>query len=134
MKKYNLVLVYDENKEKVLMCKREKEPYKGMLNLVGGKIEKNETDIESAYRELKEETGIGKNDIELKPLMNFEYLVQNKEIKVFIGRLNKQIELVEEVNKLLWVNIEEDFYKLNEYAGEGNIWHMIHHANNYINI
>jgi 8-oxo-dGTP diphosphatase len=134
MKKYNLILVYDENKENVLMCKRENEPYKGMLNLVGGKIEENETDIESAYRELKEETGIDKNDIELKPLMNLEYLVQNKVIKVFVGRLNKQIELVEEVNKLLWVNKEEDFYKLNEYAGEGNIWHMIHHTNNYVDI
>ena len=41
MKKSNVILVYDENKEKILMCKRKKNPYKGLLNLVGGKVEKN---------------------------------------------------------------------------------------------
>ena len=38
MKKLNVVLVYDKEKNKILMCKREKEPYKGKLNLVGGKV------------------------------------------------------------------------------------------------
>lgn len=134
MKKYNLVLVYDESKENILMCKREKEPYKGMFNLVGGKIEQDETDIESAYRELEEETGIANQDIELKPLMNLEYLVQDKEIKVFIGRLKRTIKLIEEVNKLVWINKNENFYNLKEYAGEGNIWHMVKHADNYMKI
>lgn len=134
MKKYNLVLVYDENKENVLMCKREKEPYKGMYNLVGGKIEQDETDIESAYRELEEETGITNKDIELKSLMNLEYLIQDKEIKVFIGRLKKAVKLIEEVNKLEWISKESNFFNLKEFAGEGNIWHMIHHANNYMKI
>ena len=40
MKKYNVVVVFDKNFENTLMCKRTKEPYKGMYNLVGGKIEK----------------------------------------------------------------------------------------------
>lgn len=134
MKKYNLVLVYDESKENILMCKREKEPYKGMFNLVGGKIEQNETDIESAYRELEEESGITNQDIELKSLMNLEYLVQDKEIKVFIGRLKRKVKLIEEVNKLVWINKNENFYNLKEYAGEGNIWHMVKHADNYMKI
>lgn len=29
MKKFNVVIIYDRNEEKVLMCKRAKEPYKG---------------------------------------------------------------------------------------------------------
>lgn len=134
MKEYNLILVYDKNKEKVLMCKREKEPFKGMLNLVGGKQEPNETDIESAYRELKEETGISKDDIELKHLMNFEYLIQDRMLKVFMGKLNEDVKLVEEINKLEWVDKNSDFYDMNKFAGEGNIWTMIHHADNYIDI
>ena len=39
MKKMNIIVVFDETIEHVLMCKRTKEPYKDMYNLVGGKIE-----------------------------------------------------------------------------------------------
>ena len=31
MKKLNVILVYNEDKSKILMCKREKEPYKGFI-------------------------------------------------------------------------------------------------------
>ena len=55
MKKYNVILVYNENKDKILMCRREKEPYKGKYNLVGGKIEAGETPQEALIREIREE-------------------------------------------------------------------------------
>ena len=42
MRGYNIIVVYNENADKILMCKRKKEPYKGLANFVGGKIEKNE--------------------------------------------------------------------------------------------
>lgn len=134
MKKYNIIIVYDERKENILMCERKKEPYKGKLNLVGGKVERDEDELEAAYRELKEETGITNDDIKLTHLMNFQYMVQNMELEVYIGKLNKSINVIEEVNKLVWVPKESNFYELEKFAGEGNIWHMIHHANNYINI
>lgn len=35
------------------MCKRTKEPYKGMFNLVGGKIDKENDGLNEAYRELR---------------------------------------------------------------------------------
>ncbi|UKI58035.1 MAG: hypothetical protein L6V81_00790 [Clostridium sp.] len=41
MKKYNVIVVFNKDLTKTLMCKRTKEPYKkNMYNLVGGKIEK----------------------------------------------------------------------------------------------
>ena len=40
MKKMNVIEIFDKNLEKILMCKRTKEPYMGMYNLVGGRIEK----------------------------------------------------------------------------------------------
>lgn len=40
MKNYNVVVVFNKELNKVLMCKWTKEPYKDMFNLVGGKIEK----------------------------------------------------------------------------------------------
>ena len=125
MKKYNVILVYNENKDKILMCRREKEPYKGKYNLVGGKIEEGEKELDAAYRELKEETGINKNDINLKHIMNFDYKLSDIELEFFAGKLNKDVEVVEEVNKLYWIDAKENFFDLEKFAGEGNIGHML---------
>ena len=64
------------------MCKRTKEPYKDMYNLVGGKIEKDDDGLNEAYRELFEETGISKNDVELVYFMNLSYIKWNKELEL----------------------------------------------------
>lgn len=124
MKKYNIIVVFDKNLKKTLMCKRTKEPYMGMYNLVGGKIEDNDG-LNEAYRELYEETGITKDDINLNHFMNIEYISFNKYIEVYYGTLNKDKKLIEEVNKLEWVNIDDNFFNMEKYAGEGNIGHII---------
>ena len=126
MKKLNVIIVYNKEESKILMCERKKEPYKGMLNLVGGKVEENETELESAYRELNEETGITKKDIKLSHLMNLQYIQKNMELEVFAGKLNKEIDVVEEINKLYWIDKNENFFDINKFAGEGNIGHMLY--------
>lgn len=125
MKKLNLILVYNSNEDKILMCKREKEPYKGKFNLVGGKVEQNENELHAAYRELQEETGISKDDINLTHIMNFQYEMSDMELELYAGKLNKDINVVEEVNKLYWVDKKENFFDLEKFAGEGNIGHML---------
>lgn len=125
MKKLNVIIVFNKENDKILMCKRTKEPYKGKLNLVGGKVEKDEDELYAAYRELEEETGITKNDIILTNLMNFEYKVQDMELEVYVGKLNKKVKLVEEINKLVWVDKNDNFFDIEKYAGEGNIGHML---------
>ena len=125
MKKYNVVVIFDKEMKQTLMCKRTKEPYMGMYNLVGGKIEKDNDSLNEAYRELEEETNISKADVSLIHFMNMDYLVFNKSIEVYYGVLNKDVELVEEVNKLEWVDINDNFFDMNKYAGEGNIGHII---------
>ena len=125
MKKMNVIVVFDKDLKQTLMCKRTKEPYKGMYNLVGGKIEKENDDLNEAYRELVEETNITKDDIELTHFMNLTYVKWNKELEVYYGVLNKDVELIEEVNKLEWVDINENFFDMTKYAGEGNIGHII---------
>ena len=45
----NCIVVFDKNKEKLLFCKRVKNPYKGLLNFVGGKVEPEETSEHAAY-------------------------------------------------------------------------------------
>lgn len=38
MQGLNVIWVWNPAADKVLMCKRRKDPYKGLYNLVGGKI------------------------------------------------------------------------------------------------
>ena len=125
MKKYNVIVVFDKDLNKTLMCKRTIEPYKGMFNLVGGKIERENDGLNEAYRELNEETNITSEDISLIHFMNIEYVVFDKLIEVYYGILNKAVNLIEEVNKLEWVSINDNFFDMNKYAGEGNIGHII---------
>ena len=125
MKKLNVILVYSNEENKILMCKREKEPYKGKLNLVGGKVEQNENELHAAYRELQEETGITNNDITLTHIMNFQYKMSDMELEVYAGKLNKDVQLKEEINKLYWIDKNENFFDVDKYAGEGNIGHML---------
>ena len=127
MKRLNVVLVFNKEKDKILMCKREKNPYKGLYNLVGGKLEDGENELDGSYRELEEETGITSSDIFLKHVMNFEYKLLDMELELFAGRLNKDKELIEEVNKLYWIDATENFFDMNKFAGEGNIGHMLKH-------
>ena len=125
MKQYNVIVIFDKEMKKTLMCKRTKEPYIGMYNLVGGKIEKENDGLNEAYRELEEETNIKRQDTKLVHFMNMEYVVFNKRIEVYYGILNKNIHLVEEVNKLEWMSINDNFFDMTKYAGEGNIGHII---------
>ena len=131
MKKLNVIIVYNKEENKILMCKREKEPYKGKLNLVGGKVEQNEDELHAAYRELREETGITNKDITLTHIMNFQYRMQDMELEVYAGKLNKNVDLIEELNKLYWIDKNENFFDLEKYAGEGNIGHMVQQVEIY---
>lgn len=125
MKRMNVIVVFDMELEHVLMCKRAKEPYKDMYNFVGGKIEKENDGLNEAYRELLEETGIAKGDVSLIHFMNLSYTKWNREIEVYYGILNKTVDLVEEVNKLEWIPLNDDFFNMEKYAGEGNIGHIL---------
>ncbi len=129
--KVNISIVFNKEEDKVLMCFRENNPYKGMYNFVGGKKEEQETNIEGAYRELFEETGITKNDIHLTHLMNYNYLINDLELQVYVGKLNKEVKLVEEKNKLYWIDTTENFFDLKKFAGEGNIGHMMEQVKLY---
>jgi 8-oxo-dGTP diphosphatase len=47
------------------------------------------------------------------------------EMIIFIGRVHKKVELVDEKHPLYWIDINENFFDMTKYAGEGNIGHMI---------
>ena len=83
MKKLNLIVIFSKTLDDVLFCIRAKEPYKGLYNFVGGKVENNETNDEAAYRELFEETGISSKDIELDHFMDLNYFKYGNNLQVY---------------------------------------------------
>lgn len=113
------------------MCRRRKEPYYGLYNLVGGKIEPGENHLEAAYRELFEETGVGKDCVDLVHLMDFTYYLQDCYVEVYAGRLKKEVSVFGDENELFWSDLNHDFFDLKLYAGEGNIGHIIEQVNMY---
>jgi len=99
----NLIWVFSPGGERVLMCKRHKEPYLGLYNLVGGKVEPGEVGVVAALRELEEETGIRAADLtgELHHLMDFVYYSSGLfevppagvRVEVYVGRLARDVSV-----------------------------------------
>ena len=132
MRKLNVIVVFNENMDKLLFCIRAKEPYKGKYNFVGGKVEENETNEEAAYRELFEETGISKNDIDLDHFMDLNYFKYGNNVQVYYGILKNEVNLVEEKNKLEWVEINKELLNIDKFAGNYNIPHIIKQIQIYL--
>ena len=123
MQGFNVIWVFNPAADKVLMCKRHKEPYKGLYNLVGGKIEPGEDGLAAAYRELKEETGI--TDIELVHLMSSTYVLSDDcQLEVYVGRLKQDAPVKGDEKELVWIDTSENFFDMGRFAGEGNIGHF----------
>lgn len=125
MQGYNCIIVVHRDGRRWLMCRRRRDPYKGLLNLVGGKIEQGETKEDAARRELFEETGLTPGDITLTRLMTFDYPCDDCFVDVFAGQLREERPVSGDENELLWVSLEENFFDMNRFAGEGNIGHML---------
>ncbi|REE86416.1 8-oxo-dGTP diphosphatase [Paenibacillus taihuensis] len=129
MQGYNCLMVYNPEMDRLLMCRRLKEPYKGLSNLVGGKIEPGEAGMDAAYRELEEETGITAADLVLHRIMDFTYYLQDCYVEVYAGRLKHDVTVAGDENELYWSDLSPDFFDMTLYAGEGNIGHMIEQVN-----
>ena len=131
MKTYNCIVVFNYDKTKALFCRRIKDPFKGKLNFVGGKVEAGESEEEAAYRELMEETGITREDIRLHRLMDIRYYHQGFDLEMYVGILREDTPLREELNPLLWLPLTEDFADRERFAGEQNIAHIMNIAMAY---
>ena len=132
MRKLNLIVIFNKELDNGLFCIRSKEPYKGLYNFVGGKVESGETKEDAAYRELFEETGISRNDIKLDHFMDMAYYKYENDISVYYGILEKEVNLVEEKNKLEWVNLADNLLDCSKFAGNYNIPHIIRQIKTYL--
>lgn len=125
MRVYNTIIILNPEKDQILFCKRMNDPYEGLFNFVGGKIEPGETSEEAAYRELKEETGISRKDVKLYYFMDFCWHLQNMRMEVYAGVLKHEVKLIPEKHPLHWLGFEQNFFDMKKFAGEGNLGHML---------
>lgn len=132
MRKLNLIVVFSADLDKVLFCIRAKEPYKGLYNFVGGKVENGETNDDAAYRELFEETGISRENIKLDHFMDLNYFKYENNLQVYYGILKHQVNLIEEKNKLEWITINDELLNNSKFAGNYNIPHIIRQIKVYL--
>lgn len=130
-KTYNCIVVFNRKRDAALFCKRRNNPYKGLYNFVGGKVEPGEESDEAAYRELQEETGITRQQIRLYRLMDIRYYYQDFDLELYVGNLEDNVRLQEEKNPLLWLPLSEDFTDKARFAGEQNIAHIMNVARMY---
>ena len=125
MKCYNLIVVFNETADKVLLCRRRRDPYKDRSNFIGGKIEAGESGIAAAYRELWEETTITKDSITLTHFMDLTYYTYNQLIEVYVGRMKSPCEVSGDENELYWSSLDENFFDSEKFAGDGNMGHIL---------
>lgn len=120
-----LAIVFDEAKENVLMCWHVKQ---GRYNFIGGKSKVGEDLEDTTYRELYEESGITRDDVDL------QFLWQERvacavpgfspcwTLHVMTGILKKPVELREENNPLQWIPLSKhDVFQYFSF-GNGNCW------------
>ena len=136
MKRYNIILLLDAEGQNVLMCRRIRPPYEGLLNLVGGKAEPGEDGLHAAYRELREETGVTAADVTLSPVATFAYPnggagLPAYELQAYAGRLRREMSVYGEENPLCWMPLTENFFDMTKYAGEGSIGHVLETVRHY---
>lgn len=72
--------------DEILMINRNKPPFMGLWNAVGGHIEEGETPEQSAIREIKEESGIQVSSVELQSVFTWNY--DDETGYVFIAKID----------------------------------------------
>jgi len=119
----------EEDKKLLLIQERTKEPYFGYRGFITGKIRYGEKVLEAAKRELKEETGLTCDDMNLKRIVHNHVVLENSgklvEDKMFyiITAINPEGELINTKNgKNFWVTEKEFFDLEKKYYDEINIY------------
>lgn len=64
-------------------------------------------------------------------MMDFTYYDEGCRLEVYAGTLREEVAVAGEENPLEWLGMDEDFFSLEKFAGEGNIGHILEHMKSY---
>ncbi|EAG9290488.1 TPA: NUDIX hydrolase [Listeria monocytogenes] len=77
---YKYTLCFIQRADEILLLNRQKSPWMGSWNGVGGKIEQGEALLESIKREITEETGISSKDYEIRDIGEMKWFVDGENL------------------------------------------------------
>lgn len=86
-----VTLCFVKKNNKILMINRNKSPFMGMWNALGGHLEKNETPLQCAIREIKEESQVCIEDAKLISISTWNY--DDDEIYVYVTELPSSFDI-----------------------------------------
>ena len=86
-----VTLCFVKKDNKILMINRNKPPFMGMWNALGGHKEENETALECAIREIKEESTVIVDNAKLISISTWNY--DDDEIYVYVSTLPDDFDL-----------------------------------------
>lgn len=86
-----VTLCFVKKDNKILMINRNKPPFMGMWNALGGHKEENETALECAIREIKEESNVIVDNAKLISISTWNY--DDDEIYVYVSTLPDDFDL-----------------------------------------
>ncbi|MBC1738161.1 NUDIX hydrolase [Listeria seeligeri] len=87
---YQYTLCFIERADEILLLNRQKAPWMGSWNGVGGKIEQGESLLHSIKREITEETGIPANAYQIRDIGVMKWFVSGENLggmHLFIAKL-----------------------------------------------
>lgn len=135
MKRYVVGIILDQTLNYALLIHRNKKPYIGCLNGIGGKIEPHESLYGAMIRELYEETGIVEEQTDIIDYMMTISYPSNVELNVFYiivdKSFNKQDFSAIDEGTIGWYSIKDEHLldiKNQKLAGDGNIPYFIEYA------
>ena len=127
--------------DEILLINRNKPPFMGLWNAVGGHIEEGETPEQSAIREIKEESGLIVKNVELQSVFTWNYddeigYVFTAEIDDcnYNGIIKNSVEGITAFKKIDWVIDEKNYGVVEDLKvfirdiknGEKHNYHMIY--------
>lgn len=104
----SLVLIYNKETKKILLCKSDYGTYDRVFDFICGERMKGENGLDCAYRELKNETGLTEDDITLQHIFDFTYVLDQRRLQVFAGSIARAQTLRRREDSLLWADIRRD--------------------------
>ena len=105
--------VLDNTNNKILLLKRKNEPMQNLFTGVGGKTEFKEDINSSCIREIKEETGLNVDKVNLKGILKTILEGKNSSWILFVYTTASFIGNVMDCNEgeLIWINKKDVFSK-----------------------
>ena len=132
LKEYVLGVVFSFDKKEILLMKRKKDPYNGLINGIGGKVESTETHLAAMKREFGEESGLSIDSIkEIEHMMSISF--PEEILHAYFIKLKTKVNLVVEENHegtYFWEVITNKLLDCNnnDLAGEGSLSYFIKFA------